>query len=146
MIVKYTSKHKPEYERLIKLLWPDISQHDIDEIIDEHTTKCNTIFLYLINDNAVAFLNSSIRNDYVEGSDQSPTGYIEGIYVLPELTRQGIARSLVAHLIHFYKTINIKSIGSDIEIDNKDSDLFHQHIGFKEASINKHFIMKLENE
>jgi len=141
--ILYKNEYYNQYIKLIKELWDDISSEEITGIIEEHKTSNNKIFLAKDNSKIVGFLNSSIRNDYVEGSNGSPVGYIEGIYISEKYRKQQIARELVNQLSHFYKTINICEIGSDIEIDNKQSDLFHQSIGFTDVGITKHFIKKI---
>lgn len=143
MIIPFKDTYKEDYKEMIVSLWPDIDLNEIEEIILEQKTKGHTIFLYLESDKAVAFLNSSIRNDYVEGCDQSPVGYIEGIYVKENHRKQAIAKKLVAYAIDHFKKIGIKEIASDTETHNTNSIAFHKAIGFIESSRIVHFKKKI---
>ncbi len=42
----------------------------------------------------LGFIEGSIRTDYVNGTESSPVGFIEGIYVVPAGRRKGGARQL----------------------------------------------------
>lgn len=91
------------------------------------------VLLYSLNEIIAAFIMLSIRTDYVEGSESSPTGYIEGIYVKQEFRKGGIAKKLFIEGEKWLKEKGCKQVGSDAYIDNKVSYDFHTAIGFKEA-------------
>jgi aminoglycoside 6'-N-acetyltransferase I len=40
----------------------------------------------------VGFIHVSLRAEYVEGADDSPVAYVEGLYVKPSYQKQGIAQ------------------------------------------------------
>lgn len=42
------------------------------------------------------FAQCQLRHDYVEGTDSSPVGYLEGIFVKQEHRKQGYAKELLA--------------------------------------------------
>ncbi len=42
----------------------------------------------------IGFIEGSIRSDYVNGTETSPVGFVEGVYVAPAMRRQGVARQL----------------------------------------------------
>jgi aminoglycoside 6'-N-acetyltransferase I len=44
---------------------------------------------------AVGLVEASLRTDYVNGTRSSPAAFVEGLYVVPEARRKGIAASLV---------------------------------------------------
>jgi aminoglycoside 6'-N-acetyltransferase I len=115
-------------------LWPE----EQPEELTAHFRKTiqsenNKVLLYQINHENVAFAYIGIRVDYVEGSDSSPTGFVECIYVKPQHRNQGIARKLVQEGEQWLKEVGIRQMGSDIYIDNTTSYHFHKQIGFKEA-------------
>ncbi len=142
-IIKYEDKYLQGYKETIKILWDDIEDREILEIIDEHKNKEHKIFLAVNKEEVVGFLNTSIRNDYVEGSDSSRTGYIEGIFVKKAFRKQEIGVKLLNESYKYFKSINITEVGSDAFIDNVVSDNFHKAVGFKEVSINRHYLKKL---
>ena len=61
--------------------------------------KNQAIFLAFDDEKAVAFAHCSLRFDYVESTNSSPAGYLEGIYVEPKYRNQGLAKKLVTELI-----------------------------------------------
>ena len=98
------------------------------------------IFLATNNDRTVGFINISIHNDYVEGSNSNRTGYIEGIFVLEDYRKQEVAKSLLEKAFTYFKGVNVTEVGSDALIDNAISRSFHKRVGFKEVSRNIHYI------
>ena len=80
------------------------------------------------------FIHISIRHDYVEGADRSPTAYLEGIYVLPECRRLRIASQLLTAGISWAKSRGITQLGADTETGNAISQQFHLKSGFKEVN------------
>lgn len=90
-------------------------------------------YLYLRNNKIVAFMNISIRNDYVNGTDTSPVVYIEALYVLPECRRQGIAGELIKRAEEIAKNSGITQLASDCLLENTISEQFHKSCGFSEA-------------
>jgi len=104
--------------------------HTYEEFL---TTKKEIGFLYQYENELVAFMNLSIRNDYVNGTDTSPVVFIEAIYVLPEYRGQGIARKLLEYANEFAKENEITQIASDCLIENTTSELFHKSCGFTET-------------
>ncbi len=97
------------------------------------TTK-EQAFIYKLNNEYIGFINLSIRTDYVEGSNSSPVGFVEGIYVKPEYRNKGIAKKLIIKGEEWAKSKGCTQIGSDIEMDNDISYKFHQKVGFNEAN------------
>lgn len=78
-------------------MWTD---HDPDELteefrklIKEEDTAC---FLKYIDNKAVAFAQCQLRYDYVEGTNSSPVGYLEGIFVKEAYRRKSCAAELLA--------------------------------------------------
>lgn len=102
-------------------------------------------FICKNDDTPVAFINLSLRNDYVEGSTTTPVGYIEGIYVKPEFRNKSVAKELVEVAEKWAFQLGCKEMGSDTEIENIESQKFHKNIGFTEAGRIVSFIKKIEN-
>lgn len=143
-IILYNNSYKEDYHKLIRELWNDIVTSEIDQIIEDHKKTDNKVFLAIENSVTIGFLNTSIRSDYVEGSETSPTGYIEGIYVLKKYRKQQVAYQLLQHSFDYFKSIGITEVGSDIELDNHVSKTFHEKVGFMEVSTNIHYIIKIK--
>ena len=75
-----------------------------------------------------------MRNDYVEGTENSPVGYLEGIFVCPEHRKKGYAKALLLHCEQWAKAMGCTEFASDCELDNLGSLRFHLAMGFREAN------------
>ena len=102
-----------------------------------------TAFLCKHDNEAIAFINVSLRSDYVPGAKVTPVGYIEGIFVKPEYRKQGIAKKLIKLAEAWAKKYGCKELGSDAELANVESQKFHKSIGFKQVDVNVHYIKKI---
>lgn len=141
---KLTSVYEKDYKSIIKLLWDDITDKEIEDLLNSHSDGKDIIFISIDNGHVVGFLNTSVRTDYVEGSSTDKTGYIEGIYVKEKYRNQKIAKTLINESINYFNSLNITEIGSDIDINNMVSKEFHEKIGFIEMSRNIHYLLKIK--
>lgn len=116
-------------------LWPD---NTFDDLLEEFSTLLSdsscAVFLFIANDTPVAFAQCQLRNDYVEGCDSSPVGYLEGIFVSPEYRKQGVARMLLNKCETWAHDHGCTEFASDCELDNDSSLLFHLKAGFIESN------------
>jgi len=141
MIVPVTKENETAWAELCVALWPDLT---VDSVIRmNHEGSFQNEFLYFEDDKPAAFLSLSLRNDYVEGTDSSPVGYIEGIYVKPEFRRRGIAEKLIDHAKEWSKKFDCTELASDAALDNELSHKFHNGVGFTEAGRLVCFVMQL---
>lgn len=120
---------------LALLLWPD---HESDELYDEITgflADDGSAFFIAVEDKVMAgFAQCALRHDYVEGTDTSPVGYLEGIYVREPYRRQGIARALSAYCEQWAKERSCTQFASDCLLENAESIAFHHAAGYGEAN------------
>ena len=116
-------------------LWPD---HTIDEMRAEYADMIAkpdaAFFLAYVQETAVGFAQCQLRCDYVEGTDSSPVGYLEGIYVAEEHRKGGIAKALLAASESWAKSRGCTEFASDCELTNTESRMFHRSVGFAEAN------------
>ncbi|MCH7321364.1 GNAT family N-acetyltransferase [Solibacillus sp. MA9] len=118
---------------LALLLWPDNELKDFILNMKSFITGENSvIFLAVDADQAIGFAQCQLRTDYVEGTDSSPVGYLEGLFVLDNYRQQGIARTLVEACEKWALTKGCTEFASDCELDNTDS--MHIKLGFTEAN------------
>ena len=75
-----------------------------------------------------------MRHDYVEGTESSPVGYLEGIFVVEEARKQGVAKELLRVCQNYAKEQGCTEFASDCELSNEESLEFHLRMGFKEAN------------
>ena len=125
---------------LMLALWP---HHSIDEMRQEARALLSDpeVLIALCGDHA--FAHCSLRHDYVEGTETSPVGYLEGLYVQPEWRHRGIARALVDFCADWAKAQGCREFASDCELDNAGSLAFHLAAGFTEANRVICFVKKL---
>lgn len=81
----------------------------------------------------VGFAEASIRHEYVNGCEGSPVAFLEGIFVAPELRRQGLARQLVAAVADWGRLQGCREFASDAWHDDAESHAFHLAAGFAET-------------
>ncbi|MFC5630416.1 MULTISPECIES: GNAT family N-acetyltransferase [Streptococcus] len=98
-------------------------------------------FLFWQNGRAVAFISLSIRKDYVEGAKTSPVAYLEGINVLSDYQRSGIAKELIDFARQWARNQGIRQLASNCELDNLTSQAFHSAVGFKEVSRTVNYVL-----
>ena len=91
----------------------------------------------------VAFAQCQLRHDYVEGTDTSPVGYLEGIFVREGYREQGLARQLLATCEAWATEQGCTEFASDCELTNTVSQEFHKKLGFEEANRIVCFVKKL---
>ena len=82
----------------------------------------------------VAFAQCQLRHDYVEGTETSPVGYLEGVYVDEAHRHRGVAAALLRACETWAKEQGCAEFASDCELDNTDSLRFHLAAGFTEAN------------
>ena len=113
-------------------------EHTFDEIFEENsellTKDSEVMFLAFDGKKTVGFSHCSLRYDYVEGTHGGIIGYLEGIYVLPEYRKQGIAKTLVTICEKWAKDKGCSEFASDCQLNNTDSYNFHMRIGFEEVN------------
>ena len=132
---KAEAKDLPILGELACGLWPhhtpDAMRAEMAETLEMPDAA---FFLAFAEKTAVGFAQCQLRHDYVEGTDSSPVGYLEGIYVLPGHRRQGIAKALLSACESWAKSMGCREFASDCELTNKDSLRFHLNVGFREAN------------
>lgn len=121
--------------QLAAQLWPHHSASEMEAEMTELLKLCDAAaFLAYDEETAVGFAQCSLRHDYVEGTDSSPVGYLEGIYVAEACRGRGIAKALLAACEHWAREQGCAEFASDCELDNTASLRFHLNVGFQEAN------------
>ena len=125
-------------------LWPE---HDFDELwqdlADIMARPDAAFFLLEAHGRPAGFAQCQLRHDYVEGTQTSPVGYLEGIYVRDGLRGRGGARALLSACESWAASWGCTEFASDCELDNTVSLDFHLKMGLEEASRNIHFAKKI---
>ena len=106
-------------------------QDEFQELIQRDDAVC---FITYVNAPPVAFAQCQLRYDYVEGTDSSPVGYLEGIFVLEAYRKSGYAAELLKACEDWAREKGCTEFASDCELDNAESLSFHLALGFEEAN------------
>ena len=117
-------------------LWPeeDVAAHAA-EIRDALAQPHGVVaFLALDADGqACGFAEATLRRDYVNGTESSPVGFLEGWYVVPESRGSGAGRALVAAVAQWTREQGCSEFASDALLDNEPSHRAHAACGFEET-------------
>lgn len=116
-------------------LWPEHALSEMEAEMGEILAQEDAVFFLAFEGNTpIGFAQCQLRYDYVEGTESSPVGYLEGIYVADGYRKQGIARELLFACENWAKEKGCKEFASDCELDNTQSLQFHLNVGFEEAN------------
>lgn len=82
---------------------------------------------------AAGLAEASVRRDHVNGTASSPVAFLEGLYVIPEARRKGVAASLVSTVSAWAQGAGCSELASDASLDNAASHAVHRALGFQET-------------
>lgn len=116
-------------------MWSDASIEELAEgFVDVINSPEGVVFLGEAAGQKIGFAQCQLRHDYVEGTETSPVGYLEGILVEEEYRRRGYAKQLLAACENWAKEQGCTEFASDCELDNTESLKFHLSLGFTEVN------------
>lgn len=133
--------------QLREALWPQCSATEHRREAMEQLAqpqRCLTVLALDGNGQAIGFAEGTIRHDYVNGTESSPVGFLEGIYVASEYRRQGNAALLITALTDWFRQNGCQEMASDVEQGNQISLLAHQALGFEETERVVYFRKRLD--
>lgn len=144
MVRKAEKRDAAILANLAVLLW---NSHSVEALRDEFSEILSSgdaqFFLTYEDGIPVGFAQCQLRRDYVEGTETSPVGYLEGIFVKEAFRHKGCARELLKECERWAKEEGCQEFASDCEIDNEGSRRFHEAMNFTEANRIICFIKKL---
>ncbi len=121
--------------QLAVCLWPDNAMLTMEQDVRSLLANQNAIcFLAEEQGIAVGFAQCQLRHDYVEGTESTPVGYLEGIYVHKAYRGHGTARQLLRACENWATGMGCTEFASDCELTNLQSQSFHKKMGFTEAN------------
>ena len=121
--------------QLAAQLWTSQTTEVFKEVFDVLLDRSDAaVFLCLAEDKPVGFAQCQLRYDYVEGTETSPVGYLEGVFVKEEYRNQGYAAKLLVACEQWAKDKGCTEFASDCELENTQSLAFHLRCGFQEAN------------
>ena len=128
---------KSEIEQVAKLavkMWNLSIVEELKTDFEDYINNGGAVFLAYRDNKAIAFAQCGLRRDYVEGTESSPVGYLEGIFVVEEERMKGVAKRLLSACQDYAKEQGCMEFASDCELDNEVSLRFHLKMGFAEAN------------
>jgi aminoglycoside 6'-N-acetyltransferase I len=145
----YRNYHEKDFQPLFAMnlkLYKNLDKAEVKKMLDQitHSEKHRIFVAEEKEARIVGFATVSIRTDYVEGAEQSPTGYLEAIFVEFDQRKCGIARKLIELGELWCKEKGCTQIGSDTWLDNPESQEFHLNMGFREEDRLVHFIKNIK--
>lgn len=144
--IKYRDQDSESFIEMGQKLWKVIERNELVELLKQ-TINSDKYYILLAknSDNQnVGFSIFSIRTDYVEGSINSPTGYLEGIFVEKGYRKMGIAKEFLRLGESWCKEKGCSQIGSDTWLTDQGSRNFHKKVGFWEEEEVVHFLKNLD--
>lgn len=116
-------------------MWEDNTLEGLTEELAEIIAGPESaVFLLYDDEMAIGFAQCQLRHDYVEGTDSSPVGYLEGIFVEEAYRNKGYAKELLKQCEAWAKDMGCTEFASDCELENTGSLAFHLKMGFEEAN------------
>jgi aminoglycoside 6'-N-acetyltransferase I len=135
-IERCSSLDQPGWLDLRMALWQDATAEEhraYMAIALAQPERFLQLMMYDARREPVGFIEGSIRSDHVNGTESSPVGFVEGVYVLPAWRRQGIARQLFAAIGDWARARGCRELASDALIENQASQRAHRALSFRET-------------
>ena len=147
MIYTAAKEDIPAIAEMAVQLWKETTIEELAEEFAEIIRSDECAVLISSEENTpVGFAQVQLRHDYVEGTDSSPVGYLEGIFVKREYRKHGYAKELLKHCEKWAMEKGCTEFASDCELTNEMSLAFHLNVGFTEANRIICFTKKLNDK
>jgi aminoglycoside 6'-N-acetyltransferase I len=134
-IRRATTMDALQWAPLRRALWPDEEVEAPDSLrqaLEPPEESC--VMLACVPDGeAIGFAEAKLRRDYVNGTETSPVGFLEGWYVVPAWRACGVGRALVAAIEDWTGEQGCSELASDALLDNAASHAAHVACGFEET-------------
>ena len=134
MIRQATSQDIQTLAEMAIQMWTDNTIDMLTQEFEQLMENGTAFFIKHADNIPVGFAQCSLRIDYVEGTQSSPVGYLEGIFVQPEHRNKGFAKELLLACEKWAKNKGCCEFASDCELTNTTSLQFHLAMGFDEAN------------
>ncbi len=127
-------------------LWPD-ADDPLEELAESLVDAEGAVFLAcLAGGEAVGFAEVRLRHDYVNGTESSPVGFLEGWYVQPPWQGHAVGRALLAAVQAWTRAAGCSELASDSRMEDVQAHAAHRACGFEETERVVYFRMALDAE
>ena len=135
MVRKATKNDVRIIAGLAVLLWDHPSADELADEFSEILSQDDAqVFLKYAADTPVGCAQCQLRHDYVEGTETTPVGYLEGIFVMEGHRRRGYAKELLNASESWAKVKSCTEFASECKLENADSFRFHMAMDFAETN------------
>lgn len=122
-----------ELVRMRQALWPDADPDEIHGLLESGGPRsCSVRVAERPGGGLAGFVEMATR-DYADGCGPGPVGYLEGIWVDPDLRRSGLGAALVEAVLAWASDLGLREMASDTTPENAASRAFHRALGFEEV-------------
>ena len=122
------------WAKLRTALWPEETRKAHAKMVDEMMgDQENWGFIAEGMDGAVVGFAEIALRKYANGCDARPVAFVEGVWVNPQMRRQGIGARLITHAEVFLTARGFCELGSDAQINNRVAHKAHCAWGFSET-------------
>lgn len=129
----YQDSDWPAWLRMSCALFPYPAE-DLAEGMRAHRARPDAeVFVAERDDGSIAGFVEVGERPYADGCDTSPVGYIEALYVDPEMRRRGVAHALLAAAEEWARARGRSEVASDAQLDNVVSHAVHTSAGYEEV-------------
>lgn len=133
-IERCTAPEARGWLELRQALWPAPREEHLGEMaLMAANPQRFVAFVAYANTEAVGLAEAAIRTDYVNGAESSPVGFLEGLYVVPQARRKGVARALIVEVSRWADASGCEELASDTALANTASHAVHRALGFEET-------------
>ena len=116
-------------------MWDGYTEEELENgFMEEMESGKTAFFIKYASSQPVGFAQCGLRHDYVEGTETSPVGYLEGIFVEEEYRENGYAKEMLLACEKWAKDMGCTEFASDCELDNVGSYAFHMAMGYEETN------------
>lgn len=125
-------------------LWPD-ADDPLETLVAALAEDAGAVFLACAaGGQAIGFAEVRLRHEYVNGTDSSPVGFLEGWYVQPQWQGRGVGRALLAAVRAWTRDAGCRELASDSRVEDVQAHAAHRACGFEETERVVYFRMPLE--
>ncbi|HJS40488.1 MAG TPA: GNAT family N-acetyltransferase [Sphingomicrobium sp.] len=126
-----TDADHPVWAAMRSKLWPDADPRELEGELASLFALDPPYTVYIAEEagRQIGFIELWVRS-YAEGGPPEPSAYVEGLWVDPEKRRTGVATALLRQAEKWAKDKGFKWLGSDADLDNRDSHAWHKAAGF----------------
>ena len=115
-------------------LFPDYTADDLAKGMREFRARSDgEVFVAEREDGSVAGFVEVGSRPYADGCETSPVGYIEALYVDPDVRRSGYGRDLLKAAENWARGRGYHEMASDALLDNEISHAAHYRAGYEEV-------------